>query len=121
MELAELFKQVNELVVVQEVKTQQISTDAENVMTNVDQGNKELTVAVKKARAARRKKWICLGICRRSSFPEQRQDIANQSFQSVLLPLSSLLSSHILVQLTNWAIRVISGASSANTPWLIWV
>ena len=47
----------------QETQTAQISQDADNVMMNVEQGNQQLDQAVVKARAARRKKWICLGIC----------------------------------------------------------
>jgi hypothetical protein len=62
MELAQLFQDLETLVVQQEPAVTQIEQKGEEVTENVGKGNTELDGAVKKARAARRKKWICLGI-----------------------------------------------------------
>lgn len=61
-ELAQLFQDMNTLVVQQEVAVTQIEQKAEEVVENLDKGNEEIGVAVKTARATRRKKWWCLGI-----------------------------------------------------------
>ena len=69
-ELAQLFQDMNTLVVQQEVAVQQIDQQAEEVVENLDKGNTEIDTAVKTARATRRKKWWCLGITRMSTpFP----------------------------------------------------
>ena len=62
MELAQLFQDLETLVVQQEPAVTQIEQKGEEVTENVGRGNTELDGAIKKARAARRKKWICLGI-----------------------------------------------------------
>lgn len=61
-ELSTLFVELNEKIIVQEAQVQQIETQAQAVETDVAGANVELAGAVTKARAARRKKWICLGI-----------------------------------------------------------
>lgn len=61
-ELAEMFNELNEHVILQETKVAAIDTAAEETKTHLDEGNQQLTTAVKSARAARKKKWICLGI-----------------------------------------------------------
>ena len=61
-ELARLFEQMNDIVIQQEAAVQQIDTSAQQVETDVAGANVELGGAVVKARAARKKKWICLGI-----------------------------------------------------------
>ena len=62
MELAQLFQDLEALVVQQEPAVTQIEQKGEEVTENVGKGNVELDGAIVKARAARRKKWICLGI-----------------------------------------------------------
>jgi hypothetical protein len=62
MELAQLFQDLETLVVQQEPAVAQIEQKGEEVTENVGKGNTELDGAIKKAKAARRKKWICLGI-----------------------------------------------------------
>lgn len=62
-ELAQLFQDMDTLVVQQEAAVTQIEQKGEEVVENLDKGNEEMGVAVKTARATRRKKWICLGIC----------------------------------------------------------
>lgn len=61
-ELAQLFQDMNTLVIQQEVAVAQIEQQAEEVVENLDKGNTEIETAVTTARATRRKKWWCLGI-----------------------------------------------------------
>ena len=63
MELAELFQDLDNIVMQQDVQVKQIETKAEEIHEDVSQGNKELDTGIKSARAARKKKWICLFIC----------------------------------------------------------
>lgn len=59
-ELAQMFVQMNESIVEQEVKVEAIDNYAENVRTDIDNGVQQVEVAKESARAARRKKWWCL-------------------------------------------------------------
>lgn len=61
-ELAELFRDLEVMVAEQEASVQQISANAETTQKNLESGIVETSKAVKSARAARRKKWICFGI-----------------------------------------------------------
>lgn len=62
-ELAQLFADMNAIVVQQEPVVQQIEQHGEQAVDNISAGVKHADQAVEKARAARKKKWICLGIC----------------------------------------------------------
>ena len=62
-ELMELFQDLDRIVVEQEPLVQNIETKAEETQTHMDNAVVELGGAVKSARAARKKKWICLGVC----------------------------------------------------------
>ncbi|MCJ1357024.1 MAG: Plasma membrane t-SNARE, secretory vesicle fusion [Icmadophila ericetorum] len=62
IELAQLFEDMNALVVQQDPVVTQINEQAEVVHENVTQANTQLDKAVDKARSARRKKWICFWI-----------------------------------------------------------
>ncbi|KAI5462144.1 t-SNARE [Mariannaea sp. PMI_226] len=63
VELAQLFQDMDTLVVQQEATVMQIEQKGEEVVDNLDKGNEEIGVAVNTARKTRKKKWICLGIC----------------------------------------------------------
>ncbi|KAF5545491.1 syntaxin 1B 2 3 [Fusarium mexicanum] len=63
VELAQLFQDMDTLVVQQEAAVTQIEQKGEEVVENLDKGNEEIGVAVNTARKTRKKKWICLGIC----------------------------------------------------------
>jgi syntaxin 1B/2/3 len=63
IELAQLFTDMEALVVQQEEAVALIEGKGEEVVVNLDRGNEELGKGVKSARAARRKKWWCLLIC----------------------------------------------------------
>lgn len=63
VELAQLFQDMDTLVVQQEAAVMQIEQKGEEVVENLDKGNEEIGVAVNTARKTRKKKWICLGIC----------------------------------------------------------
>jgi syntaxin 1B/2/3 len=93
VELAQLFQDMDTLVVQQEAAVTQIEQKGEEVVENLDKGNQEIGVAVNTARKTRKKKWICLGICGMYFRPELvTQQFANLSTQWPLLSLSSLSS-----------------------------
>ncbi|KAI2783757.1 t-SNARE [Daldinia loculata] len=62
IELAQLFQDMDTLIIQQEVAIANIEQKAEEVVENLDKGNQEVGVAVNTARATRKKKWICLAI-----------------------------------------------------------
>jgi syntaxin 1B/2/3 len=62
MELAQLFQDMDTLVMQQDVAVANIEQKAEEVVVDLDRGNNEIGTAVNTARATRKKKWICLGI-----------------------------------------------------------
>ncbi|UNI23613.1 hypothetical protein JDV02_009422 [Purpureocillium takamizusanense] len=63
VELAQLFQDMDTLVVQQEAAVMQIEQKGEEVVDNLDKGNQEIGTAVDTARKTRKKKWWCLGIC----------------------------------------------------------
>ncbi|CAK7226781.1 hypothetical protein SBRCBS47491_006346 [Sporothrix bragantina] len=63
VELAQLFQDMDVLVIQQEAQVIQIEQKAEEAVDNIDKGNEEIAVAVTTAKRTRKKKWICLGIC----------------------------------------------------------
>lgn len=67
IELAQLFQDMEAAVVQQEAPIEHIDNKAEDTVVHLDKGNEQLNQAVDKARSARRKKWICLGIFGKSS------------------------------------------------------
>ncbi|KAH7027765.1 t-SNARE [Microdochium trichocladiopsis] len=62
MELAQLFQDLDTLVIQQDVAVMNIEQKAEETVENLDKGNEEVGTAIKSARGARKKKWICFGI-----------------------------------------------------------
>ena len=62
IELARLYEELNQQIVVQEAQVVQINEGADKVQEHVTQANTQLDGAVKKARARNRKKWWCVGI-----------------------------------------------------------
>ena len=67
IELAQLFQDMEAAVVQQEAPIEHIDAKAEDTVVHLNKGNEQLNQAVDKARSARRKKWICLGILGKSS------------------------------------------------------
>lgn len=63
VELAQLFQDMDTLIVQQEAQVMQIEQKAEEAVVNLDKGNEEIGIAVVTAKKTRKKKWICLGIC----------------------------------------------------------
>jgi syntaxin 1B/2/3 len=63
IELAELFQDMEALVVQQEAAVVNIEMKGEEVVENLDKGNQEIGTAIVSARNARKWKWWCLGIC----------------------------------------------------------
>ena len=68
IELAQLFTDLDTIVVQQDPATVQIEQQGEVVHENVTKANAEITGAIDKARARNRKKWWCLLIVGKS-FP----------------------------------------------------
>ncbi|TKA79128.1 hypothetical protein B0A55_02418 [Friedmanniomyces simplex] len=62
LELQELFQDLDRMVVEQEPMVEQIGQKTEETETHLVAGNVQMGKAVNSARAARKKKWICLGI-----------------------------------------------------------
>jgi len=62
MELAQLFQDLDTLVIQQDVAVMNIEQKAEETVENLDKGNEEVGMAIKSAKGARKKKWICFGI-----------------------------------------------------------
>jgi syntaxin 1B/2/3 len=63
IELAQLFQEMEALVVQQEAAVTVIEQKGEEVVENLDKGNEQLDSGIKSARARNRKKWWCLLIC----------------------------------------------------------
>lgn len=62
IELAQLFQDMEELVVQQEDMVVDIEQKGEDVAEHMDKGTQEIGTAIKTARSRNKKKWICLGI-----------------------------------------------------------
>ncbi|KAI1422592.1 t-SNARE [Xylaria sp. FL1777] len=62
IELAQLFQDMDTLVMQQDVSVTNIEQKGEEVVDNLERGNVEIGTAVKTARATRKKKWICFGV-----------------------------------------------------------
>ncbi|EFX01963.1 snare protein nsyn1 [Grosmannia clavigera kw1407] len=62
VELAQLFQDMDTLIIQQDAQVMQIEQKAEEAVENLDKGNEEIGVAVVTAKKTRKKKWICLGI-----------------------------------------------------------
>ncbi|PBP22181.1 SNARE domain-containing protein [Diplocarpon rosae] len=62
-ELAEMFQDMDNLVVQQEAAVVNIEMKGEEVVENLDKGNEQIGTAIQSARNTRKWKWWCLGIC----------------------------------------------------------
>lgn len=62
LELQQLFQDLDAIVVQQDPMIQNVEKHAEDTYEHIGAANEQLEQATVKARAARRKKWICLGI-----------------------------------------------------------
>ncbi|KAK7519516.1 t-SNARE [Phyllosticta citriasiana] len=63
IELAQLFQDLEQIVVQQEPLIENIEQKGEEVRENVEKANDEIGQAITSARSRNRKKWYCLGIC----------------------------------------------------------
>jgi syntaxin 1B/2/3 len=64
--LAQLFQELEAIVIQQEAAVENIDQRGEDVQQNVEQANVQLDGAISSANAARKKKFWCLGIARKS-------------------------------------------------------
>ncbi|KAE8447060.1 hypothetical protein EG329_011195 [Mollisiaceae sp. DMI_Dod_QoI] len=62
IELAELFQDMDNLVMQQEAAVVNIEQKGEEVVENMDKGTEQIGVAIQSAKNARKWKWWCLGI-----------------------------------------------------------
>ena len=72
IELAQLFQDMDTLVVQQEAAVTNIEQKAEETVDNFDKGNQEVETAIGTARATRKKKWWCLLIAGKLRCPERK-------------------------------------------------
>jgi t-SNARE complex subunit (syntaxin) len=63
VELAQLFQDLDQIVMQQEPLVENIEQKGEEIHSNVVQANTEIGGAIEKARSRNRKKWWCLLIC----------------------------------------------------------
>lgn len=124
VELAQLFQDMDTLVIQQEAAVTQIEAKGEEVVDNLDKGNEEIGVAVNTARKTRKKKWICLGICGTSTPMTVMEPFAN-SEQSLLLPSlpsswpSTSPSSSLRAETTRTTTATTTRTSEASSPGLV--
>jgi syntaxin 1B/2/3 len=112
-ELAQLFQDLDQMIVEQEPMVEQIAQKAEETHEHVAAGNVHLEKGVTSARAARKKKWICLGICGEFAV-DFRMDLVPELMwnQSRSLSSSSSLSWHTVLR------RAGSTTTRATEGWL---
>lgn len=65
VELAQLFQDLDQIVVQQEPLVENIEQKGEEIHSNVVQANTEIGGAIEKARSRNRKKWWCLLVARK--------------------------------------------------------
>lgn len=63
VELQQLMQDLDAIVMEQEPMVQNVEQKAVDTHENLEQGNVQMDRAIDSARAARKKKWICFGIC----------------------------------------------------------
>jgi syntaxin 1B/2/3 len=78
IQLAELFNDMENLVMQQEAAVTNIEMKGEEVVENMDKGNEEIGTAIVHARNTRKWKWWCLCITSMSLAPTLEEDLANK-------------------------------------------
>ena len=63
LELQQIFEDLDSIVKEQEHVVQGLEQKAADTQKAMERGNTQLDGAISKARAARKRKWICLGVC----------------------------------------------------------
>src|SRR5213080_4064847 len=92
--VSQMFQDLDAIVIQQEAAVENIDHRGEDVVENVEQANVQLTGAITSANAARRKKFWCLGIARKSCYTSQKTiSSLSQSLSSSSLSLSLWLLS----------------------------
>lgn len=89
-ELAQMFQDLDALVVQQDAAVARIDDAGEEVTTNVVKANEEIKTAIDKTRSRNRKKWWCLLICREYLLIEHASQLLDPVVLRFALP--SLLS-----------------------------
>ena len=91
VELAQLFEQLNTLIVEQDVKITQVEQKSEEVVENLDKGNEEIAVAIDTARKTRKKKWWCLGIIGMFYYRHRQPSLVLNGARANILTLVAIL------------------------------
>jgi t-SNARE complex subunit (syntaxin) len=94
IELAQMFQDLDSVVVQQEAAVENIDQRGEDVQQNVEQANVQLDGAINSANAARKKKFWCLGIACKScsvQLQDNTSSLLQFLFSSSLLLLWWLL------------------------------
>jgi syntaxin 1B/2/3 len=110
IELQQLFQDLDAIVVEQEAPVMAIEQKAEETHTHLEAGNVHVAKAVDSARAARKKKWICLGICSKCEAYTR-----NTGLDILTLFQFPSLSSLSLSSLST-ALPLVAGSMATTTP-----
>lgn len=102
IELSRMYQEVAELVQQQEAPVEQISEDAEQAKTHIQDANVNLSKAVKSAINARKWKWYALIICRKY-FSVSLMICGTFELTSEIKQFSSLVSSWVLLSVSRKA------------------
>lgn len=62
-ELAQMFNELGVMIEIQEQPLENISQQAQQTQSTMEQGMQQVSRATRLAAAARRKKWWCFGVC----------------------------------------------------------
>jgi len=104
IELAQLFQDLDNIVMEQEPLVQNIEQKGEEVRENVLKANEELGGAVVKAKSARKKKWICfwiVGECFPFLLPAIRRKVVADGEAVVLLIAIAIIIAVVVVMQNN--------------------
>ncbi|KAI1328911.1 t-SNARE [Xylariaceae sp. FL0255] len=121
LELTQLMQDLDTMVVQQQETIEYIEQKGEEVTDNLDKGNVEIGTAINTARATRKKKWICLGICvaiilivviivviyvevTKGSGNKSKRSLPDLNVRSLIEsePVSQLLTSRINAETRRW-------------------
>ncbi|KAK3077006.1 hypothetical protein LTS18_011451 [Coniosporium uncinatum] len=102
IELAQLFQDLDNIVMEQEPLVQNIEQKGEEVRENVVKANEELGGAVVKAKSARKKKWICFWIVGKCFFfflpTVWRRDVVNSEAVVLLIAVAIIVAVVVVMQ-----------------------
>lgn len=102
-ELTNMIIDLDTIIVQQEPMVQQIDEHVEKTQEDLKQANVELDTAVDTARSTRKKKWICCGICGKSTATKFHMARGIVVLLTILLQLPSSLLLSLSLSCTSWS------------------